>query len=214
MRNERRKSGSARGDEKPAAARRERRSSPTPPFFASVEQRDRPELRGLPVAVGGSRARGVVAAASYEARAYGARSAMPSVTAARRRPELVFVKPRFEVYREVSAQIGPIFAHYTDLIEPLSLDEAYLDVTTVIPRKLPDAKAAVPATSTRSASWPRWRPLDPTSSSAPFSGHQQSPNTRPSQLDSGEVLQAYRGVHDRLFDRPRAPAKFPLRLLA
>ena len=98
-------------------------------FFASVEQRDRPELRGVPVAVGGSRARGVVAAASYEARAFGVRSAMPSVTAARRCPELVFIKPRFDVYREVSAQIGTIFADYTDLIEPLSLDEAYLDVT-------------------------------------------------------------------------------------
>ena len=98
-------------------------------FYASVEQRDRPELRGLPVAVGGSRARGVVAAASYEARAFGVRSAMPSVTAARRCPELVFVPPRFEVYREVSAQIRAIFADYTDLIEPLSLDEAYLDVT-------------------------------------------------------------------------------------
>ena len=98
-------------------------------FFASVEQRDRPELRGVPVAVGGSRARGVVAAASYEARAFGVRSAMPSVTAAKRCPDLVFVPPRFDVYREVSAQVGAIFADYTDLIEPLSLDEAYLDVT-------------------------------------------------------------------------------------
>ena len=98
-------------------------------FYASVEQRDRPELRGRPVAVGGSRARGVVAAASYEARAFGVHSAMPSVTAARRCPELVFVSPRFDIYREVSAQVGAIFADYTDLIEPLSLDEAYLDVT-------------------------------------------------------------------------------------
>lgn len=98
-------------------------------FYASVEQRDNPELRGKPVAVGGSAARGVVAAASYEARAFGVRSAIPSVTAKRRCPELIFVPPRFEVYRAVSAQIREIFAEHTDLIEPLSLDEAYLDVT-------------------------------------------------------------------------------------
>ena len=98
-------------------------------FFASVEQRDHPELRGKPVAVGGSSRRGVVAAASYEARRFGVRSAMPSVTAARRCPDLIFVKHRFEVYREVSQQIRAIFAEFTDLIEPLSLDEAYLDVT-------------------------------------------------------------------------------------
>ncbi|WP_375250640.1 DNA polymerase IV [Sphingomonas sp.] len=98
-------------------------------FFASVEQRDAPELRGRPVAVGGARARGVVAAASYEARAFGVRSAMPSVTAVRRCPDLVFVKPRFEVYAAISRQIRAIFADYTDLIEPLSLDEAYLDVS-------------------------------------------------------------------------------------
>ncbi|PZR86748.1 MAG: DNA polymerase IV [Stutzerimonas stutzeri] len=98
-------------------------------FYASVEQRDNPELRGRPVAVGGSAARGVVAAASYEARAFGVRSALPSVTAKRRCPKLVFVKPRFDVYRAVSAQIREIFAEHTDLIEPLSLDEAYLDVT-------------------------------------------------------------------------------------
>jgi DNA polymerase-4 len=98
-------------------------------FYASVEQRDNCELRGLPVAVGGSAARGVVAAASYEARAFGVRSALPSVTAKRRCPQLIFVAPRFDVYRAVSAQIREIFAEHTDLIEPLSLDEAYLDVT-------------------------------------------------------------------------------------
>jgi DNA polymerase-4 len=98
-------------------------------FYASVEQRDTPELRGKPVAVGGAAARGVVAAASYEARAFGVRSAMPSVTAKRKCPELIFVAPRFDVYRAVSAQIRGIFAEHTDLVEPLSLDEAYLDVT-------------------------------------------------------------------------------------
>ena len=98
-------------------------------FFASVEQRDDPSLKGQPVAVGGSRERGVVAAASYEARKFGVRSAMASVQAARLCPQLVFRPPRFEVYRGVSRQIRAIFADYAARIEPLSLDEAYLDVT-------------------------------------------------------------------------------------
>ena len=98
-------------------------------FFASVEQRDEPGLKGQPVAVGGSRARGVVAAASYEARVFGVRSAMPSAQAVRLCPQLVFRPPRFEVYKGVSRQIRAIFAEFTPLIEPLSLDEAYLDVT-------------------------------------------------------------------------------------
>jgi len=98
-------------------------------FYASVEQRDNPELRGKPVAVGGSRERCVVAAASYEARKFGVHSAMPSVTAKRKCPALIFVKPHFDVYRATSLQIREIFADYTPLVEPLSLDEAYLDVT-------------------------------------------------------------------------------------
>ncbi|NKJ77791.1 DNA polymerase IV [Rhizobium leguminosarum] len=98
-------------------------------FYASVEQRDNPELRGKPVAVGGSEARGVVAAASYEARKFGVHSAMPSITAKRKCADLIFVMPRFDVYKSVSLQIRAIFAEYTPLIEPLSLDEAYLDVT-------------------------------------------------------------------------------------
>jgi len=100
-------------------------------FYASVEQRDNPALRGKPVAVGGSGARGVVAAASYEARKYGVKSALSSQVAKRRCPELIFVKPRFEVYKAVSHHIREIFHEYTDLVEPLSLDEAYLDVTEI-----------------------------------------------------------------------------------
>jgi DNA polymerase IV len=98
-------------------------------FYASVEQRDDPALRGRPVAVGYPAKRGVVAAASYEARRFGVRSAMPSTIAMRKCPELVFVPPRFDVYRAVSQQVHAIFTDYTPLVEPLSLDEAYLDVT-------------------------------------------------------------------------------------
>jgi DNA polymerase-4 len=98
-------------------------------FYASVEQHDDPSLKGRPLAVGGSRERGVVAAASYEARQFGVRSAMPSRTALRLCPELVFVPPRFDRYREISHHIRGIFLDYTALVEPLSLDEAYLDVT-------------------------------------------------------------------------------------
>jgi hypothetical protein len=98
-------------------------------FYASVEQRDNPELRGKPATVGASRERGVVAAASYEARRFGVHSAMPSTTAKRKCPDLIFVKPRFDAYKAISLQIREIFAEYTPIIEPLSLDEAYLDVT-------------------------------------------------------------------------------------
>lgn len=98
-------------------------------FYASVEQLDNPELQGKPIAVGGSSHRGVVAAASYEARTFGVKSAMSSVIAKKNCPELIFVKPRFDRYREISNRIKTIFFDYTDLVEPLSLDEAYLDVT-------------------------------------------------------------------------------------
>lgn len=98
-------------------------------FYASVEQYDFPSLKGKPIAVGGSSQRGVVAAASYEARQYGVKSAMSSVMAAKRCPQLIFVSPRFERYREISLKIRKIFYEYTDYVEPLSLDEAYLDVT-------------------------------------------------------------------------------------
>ena len=98
-------------------------------FFASVEQRDHPELRGLPVAVGGSSNRGVIAAASYEARKFGVHSAMPTVTALSKCPQLIMVKPNGKAYVEVSEAIQSIFFEYTDMVEPLSLDEAFLDVT-------------------------------------------------------------------------------------
>ncbi len=99
-------------------------------FYASVEQMDNPELKGKPLAVGGSELRGVVSAASYEARKFGVRSAMSGVQAKRLCPELIFVRPRFDRYKEISKKIRAIFKDYTDLVEPLSLDEAYLDVTT------------------------------------------------------------------------------------
>jgi DNA polymerase-4 len=114
-------------------------------FFASVEQLDNPELRGKPVAVGGSGERSVVAAASYEARKFGVKSAMPSVTAKRLCPELIFVHHHFERYHEISSMIFEIFKEFTDIVEPLSIDEAFLDVTsdkqkigsaTVIARKI------------------------------------------------------------------------------
>ncbi|HBS12451.1 MAG TPA: DNA polymerase IV, partial [Flavobacteriaceae bacterium] len=98
-------------------------------FYASVEQLDNPELRGKPLAVGGGGERGVVSAASYEARKFGVRSAMSGVIARRNCPHLIFVRPRFERYTEISKAIRKIFFEYTDLVEPLSLDEAYLDVT-------------------------------------------------------------------------------------
>ena len=98
-------------------------------FYASVEQMDNPELRGKPIAVGGSENRGVVAAASYEARPFGVRSAISGVLAKKYCPDLIFVRPRFDRYKEISQKIRKIFLEYTDLVEPLSLDEAYLDVT-------------------------------------------------------------------------------------
>jgi DNA polymerase-4 len=98
-------------------------------FYASVEQMDNPALRGKPIAVGGSENRGVVAAASYEARKFGVRSAISGVMAKKNCPELIFVRPRFDRYKEISTKIHKIFYEYTDLVEPLSLDEAYLDVT-------------------------------------------------------------------------------------
>ncbi|MBN2973249.1 DNA polymerase IV [Roseomonas aeriglobus] len=117
-------------------------------FFASVEQRDDPSLKGQPVAVGSPNARGVVAAASYEARAFGVRSALPSITALRRCPQLVFVRPRFDVYKAVSRQIHAIFAEFTPIIQPLSLDEAYLDVTANL-AGLPTAWATAKAIRAR-----------------------------------------------------------------
>ena len=99
-------------------------------FYASVEQMDHPELKGLPLAVGGSSKRGVVSAASYEARKFGVRSAISGALARKLCPNLIFVPPRFERYKEISAKIRAVFFDYSDLVEPLSLDEEYIDVTT------------------------------------------------------------------------------------
>src|SRR5579863_3416120 len=107
-------------------------------FYAAVEQRDRPELKGKPIAVGYDDKRGVVATASYEARRYGIRSALPTVTAKRLCPDLIFIAPRFDTYRAVSKQVQAIFSEHTDLIEPVALDEAYLDVTKS-KRRIPSA---------------------------------------------------------------------------
>ncbi|CEA03937.1 DNA polymerase IV [Jeotgalicoccus saudimassiliensis] len=113
-------------------------------FFAQVEQRDNPELRGKPVIVGGrSFNRGVVATASYEARKFGVHSAMPTKTAHKLCPDGIFVHPRFERYKEISAQIREIFLSYTELIEPLSLDEAYLDITELVSRETPSKEVAL-----------------------------------------------------------------------
>src|SRR3979411_1843942 len=117
-------------------------------FYASVEQRDNPDLRSKPVAVAVSRERGGVAAASYEARKFGVGSAMPSITAKRQCPDLIFVKPRFEVYKAVSQQIREIFAEHTPIIEPLSLDETYLDVTENL-QSIPLARAVALAIRTK-----------------------------------------------------------------
>ena len=104
-------------------------------FYASVEQRDAPDLRGKPVIVGGNpHGRGVVAACSYEARAYGIHSAMPAAEAYRRCPQALFIRPRFSIYREVSNEIREIFSRYSSLVEPLSLDEAYLDQSLLCTR--------------------------------------------------------------------------------
>ncbi len=120
-------------------------------FYASVEQLDNPELRGKPIAVGGSSQRGVVAAASYEARKFGVRSAMSSVLAKRNCPELIFVKARFDRYKEISQKIRAVFHEYTDLVEPLSLDEAYLDVT--INKKGNPSATLIAKEIRKSASW-------------------------------------------------------------
>jgi DNA polymerase-4 len=123
-------------------------------FYASVEQRDDPSLRGRPVAVGYAARRGVVASASYEARAFGVRSAMPSSTALRKCPDLMFVPPRFEVYRAVSHQIRAIFADYTALIEPLSLDRpisTFPKISEAFPRRPRRRQKSGPAFSTRPA---------------------------------------------------------------
>ena len=119
-------------------------------FYASVEQLDNPLLQGKPIAVGGSEARGVVSAASYEARKFGVRSAMSGVLAKQKCPHIIFVPPRFSRYKEISAKIRAIFFEYTDLVEPLSLDEAYLDVTE---NKKGNPSASLIATEIRQRIW-------------------------------------------------------------
>lgn len=119
-------------------------------FYASVEQLDNPELRGKPLAVGGNEIRGVVSAASYEARKFGVRSAMSGVLAKQKCPHLLFVPPRFSRYKEISSKIREIFYEYTDLVEPLSLDEAYLDVTE---NKKGNPSASLIATEIRQRIW-------------------------------------------------------------
>ena len=139
-------------------------------FYAAVEQRDDPKLRGRPVAVGGGGPRGVVMAASYEARRYGVRSAMPGFQARRLCPELIFVRTRFDAYKAASRQIRAIFLSYTDLVEPLSLDEAYLDVT--VPRRGPPSATEIARRSrTRSGRQPGSppRPACRSTSSSPRS---------------------------------------------
>ena len=139
-------------------------------FYASVEQRDNPELRGKPVAVGGSREGGVVAAASYEARRFGVHSAMPSITAKRKCPDLIFVKPRFDAYKAISLQIREIFAAYTPTIEPLSLDEAYLDVTENLKGIISATQIAEEIRARiRAETELRLRPASPTTNSSPSS---------------------------------------------
>ena len=123
-------------------------------FYASVEQMDRPELKGLPLAVGGSSKRGVVSAASYEARRFGVRSAMSGALAKKLCPDLIFVSPRFERYKEISAKIREVFSDYSDLVEPLSLDEAYIDVTA---NKKGIQSASLIATEIRAVSYTHLR---------------------------------------------------------
>ena len=163
-------------------------------FYASVEQRDDPTLKGKPVAVGGGH-RGVVAAASYEARKFGVRSAMPSVTAKRRCPELVFVKPRFDVYSAVSQQIRAIFADYTDLIEPLeprrSLSRRHRGPARAGHAPGPSPRKSAPGSRPRPASPPR--PGSATASSSP-----SSPATRTSPT----ACASFRRTRARRSSRP------------
>ena len=188
-------------------------------FYASVEQRDDPELRGKPVAVGGSRERGVVAAASYEARRFGVHSAMASVTAKRKCPELIFVKPRFDVYKEVSLEIRGIFAEYTGLVEPLSLDEAYLDVTDNL-KGVPYARqiaqeirarirveTGLTASAGVRSTTPSPRRLSPAIASPPSTSFARSSRGRRTRHEESS---AENGMDDR--SEPTNPEKGPRRL--